>query len=655
MKIRSSILLVIFFMIPAVCKTQALNDSILMTVAGRKIEAGEFIRMFNKSNESDKLPDVDNYLQQYINFRLKVADAINKGIDTTKEFKNELNGYRNQLAQNYLTDTKTKEKLLQRTYERSLIDINAWHILINCPEGSKATDTLNAWNKAADVKQRILRGESFEQVARSTSDDPSVRLNGGNLGYFTVFQMITPFEDAAFNMKKGSISDPVRTPYGYHIIKVADRRPSKGKVLTAHIMKSAPPGISEEEAKKAEEAINEIYKELLGGASFSKLAQKYSDHKQSAANGGELDWFGTGEIITEFAEAAFALTDTGKYSKPIKSPYGWHIIKLLGKKAPASFQETRSYFESRINQSYLNSLSKKSLINTLKKEYKFRINTTVFNWFVTNTDSLIINGLSKYNRKTIPAGFIYSFADQRLSARNFAAYIESRKSRIITDEPEVFINRSIEDISNDQIIQYENSILEKKYPDFRYLVNEFYDGILLFNISEEKLWKKAQQDSAGLMRYYEDHKMEFLTKKGIETKIFSLRIPDGDKKLASAYRKYSRRKQTDNLMLEKFNKKNDSVLVINERIFFEGDDPVIDKIEWNIGKQNIKINNYPSIIIINKVIEPVPKPFSEIEGEMIAGYQDYLEREWIKQLRAKYTVKINDHIYELVKKSLIND
>ena len=192
MKIRSSILLVIFFMTPAVCMTQVLNDSILMTVAGRKIEAGEFIRMFNKSNESDKLPDVDNYLQQYINFRLKVADAINKGIDTTKEFKNELNGYRNQLAQNYLTDTKTKEKLLQNSYERSLIDINAWHILINCPEGSKATDTLNAWNKAADVKQRILRGESFEQVARSTSDDPSVRLNGGNLGYFTVFQMITP-------------------------------------------------------------------------------------------------------------------------------------------------------------------------------------------------------------------------------------------------------------------------------------------------------------------------------------------------------------------------------------------------------------------------------------------------------------------------------
>lgn len=655
MKIRSSILLAIFLTIPAVCMTQALNDSILMTVAGRKIESGEFIRMFNKSNESDKLPDADTYLQQYINFRLKVADAINKGIDTTREFINELNGYRSQLAQNYLTDTNTKERLLQKTYERSLIDINAWHILVNCPEGSKATDTLNAWNKAADVKQRILRGESFEQVARSTSDDPSVRLNGGNLGYFTVFQMITPFEDAAYNMKKGSVSDPVRTAYGYHIIKVADRRPSKGKVLAAHIMISAPPGISEEEEKEAEEAINAIYKELLGGASFSKLAEKYSDHKQSAANGGKLDWFGTGEIITEFAEAAFALTDTGKYSRPIKSSYGWHIIKLLGKKTPASFEETRSYLESRINQSYLNSLSKKSLINTLKKEYKFRINTTVFNWFVTNTDSLIINGLSRYNRKTIPSGLIYSFADQRLSARDFAEYIDSRKSRIVTNEPEIFINKSIEAISNDQIIKYENSILEKKYPDFRYLINEFHDGILLFNISEEKLWKRIQQDSAGLMLYYEDHKTEFLTKKGIETKIFTLQMPGGDKKLASAYRKYSRRKETDRLMLEKFNKENDSMLVINERVWFEGDDPLIDKIKWSTGKQNIKIDNYPSIIIINKVIEPVPKPFSEVKGEMMAGYQEYLEKEWIEQLRAKYSVKINDHIYDMVKKSLIND
>lgn len=274
---------------------------------------------------------------------------------------------------------------------------------------------------------------------------------------------------------------------------------------------------------------------------------------------------------------------------------------------------------------------------------------------MSNTDSLIINGLSRYNRKTIPSGNIYSFADQRLSSRDFAAYIDNRKSRIATNDPAIFINKSIEAISNDQIIQYENSILEKKYPDFRYLINEFHDGILLFNISEEKLWKRIQQDSAGLMKYYEAHKTEFLTKKGLETKTYTLRIPGGDKKLASAYRKFSRRKDTDRRMIEKFNKENDSVLVIHERLWFEGDNPLIDKINLNKGKLDTTIDNYPSIIIITKVVEPVPEPFIEVEGEMMAGYQDYLEKEWIEQLRAKYTVKISDHIFDMVKKSFGND
>jgi peptidyl-prolyl cis-trans isomerase SurA len=655
MKIRSFILSGLLLLIAAVCRTQGLNDSTLMTIAGRKIEAGEFIRMYNKSYEPEKPHDIDSYLQQYIIFRLKVADAISEGIDTAKGFINELNGYRNQLAQNYLTDTKTREKLIQKMFERSMLEINAWHILVSCPEGAKPKDTLYAWNKAADVKQRIMRGESFEQVARSTSDDPSVRQNGGNLGYFTVFQMITPFEDAAYGLKKGSVSDPVRTPYGYHIIKVVDRRPSKGKILVAHIMKAAPPGITEKEEKAAEESINIIYKELEKGASFSELAKKYSDHKQSADNGGKLDWFGAGEIITEFAEAAFAIPDTGKYTKPVRSSYGWHIIKLLDRKAPGSFEESRSYLESRINQSYLNSLSKKTFISSLKKEYKFLINPKVFNWFVNNTDTLIINGLSRYNKNSIPAGNLYTFADQRLSARDFAAYTEKRKSMIVTTDPAIFINRSIEAISNDQIIQYENSILEKKYPDFRYLINEFHDGILLFNISEEKIWSRAQNDSAGLIKYYEEHKKDFLTKRGIEAKLYTLRLPAGDKKLASAYRKYYRKKDGDRLMLEKFNGKNDSLLLINEKSWFEGDDPDIDKIKWIKGKQNIRIDNFPSIIIINKVNEPVPRPFSEVEGEMMNGYQSALEKEWIEQLREKYTVKINDHIYDLVKKNLMNE
>ena len=449
--------------------------------------------MYKKSLEPGKISDIDKYLQQYISFKLKVADAMKEGYDTTKNFKSEFKGYRDQLAQNYLTDTASKEKLLQKAYQRYLTEINAWHILIACGQGASTEDTLKAWMKASDIRERILSGESFEQVARGTSDDKSVMINGGNLGYFTVFQMIMPFEDAAYKLKKGGISGPVRTPYGYHIIKVADKRVSKGKIKVAHIMKAVPPGTEEAEAKKAEMAINRIYFELQSGSSFGELAKKYSDHKESAVNGGELTWFGTGEIITDFSEAAFALKDTGSFTKPIRTIYGWHIIKLLDKKAPGSFEDSRSFLESKINQSYLNSISKKSLIEKLKKEYKFRINQIAYNWFIDNTDTLIIQGLARYNKDGMPSGNLYTFADQRFTTKEFADYINKRGSMIVTDNPKYFIDRSIETRLSDQIINFENSVLEKKYPDFRYLMNEFHDGILLFQISGKKSLEQSKR------------------------------------------------------------------------------------------------------------------------------------------------------------------
>ena len=307
MKIRSTLFIVLMLLMPVICLAQDVNNKVLVTVDGNKIQAGEFIRMYKKSIEPGKTLDIDSYLQQFIVFKLKVADALNEGYDTTRSFRNELNGYRNQLAQNYLTDTQTKEKLLQKAYQRSLTEINAWHILVALPQEASPEDTLKAWQKAIDIRERIIKGEPFESVARGTSDDKSVKINGGNLGYFSVFQMIMPFEDAAYSLKKGAVSMPVRTPYGYHIIKVTDKRPSKGRIKVAHIMKAVPPGTDEKEAKQAEEEINNIYKMLQEGASFSELAKKYSDHKESAVKGGELDWFGTGEIISDFSEAAFPL------------------------------------------------------------------------------------------------------------------------------------------------------------------------------------------------------------------------------------------------------------------------------------------------------------------------------------------------------------
>lgn len=654
MKIRSSLLFITFalFLLTVICRAQEPDTRILLTIDGKKTEAGEFIRMYQKSAEPGKVSDPDEYLKQFIIFKLKVTDAIRLGLDTSRAFRTELNGYRNQLSQNYLTDSKIKEKLLHDAYQRSLTEINAWHILIALPPESAPADTLRAWEKAMDVRKRIMTGESFEQVARSTSDDKSVVSNGGNLGYFTVFQMIMPFEDAVYALKKGEISQPVRTPYGYHIIKVTDKRQSRGRLRVAHIMKAAPPGSDEAAIKKAGGEISGIYKKLQEGASFRDLAEKYSDHKVSAAKGGELEWFGTGEMISDFSEAAFSVRDTGKYTKPVHTVYGWHIIKLLERKPPKTFAESRAYLESKINQSYLYSLSRKSFVENLKKEYKFTIDPASYNWFVKNTDTLIIQGLKKYDRSSMPQGNLYTFANQKTTTREFANYIEKRGFMVVTRDSALFINQTIETKAADQLINYENSLLEKKNPEFRYLMNEFHDGILLFEISNKKVWNRVNADTEGLRKYYDEHKKNYLSKAGINAKIYTLKLSNGEKTLASAWKKYSGKSDRDNLLLRKLNKKNDSLLVITEKKYFKGDDSLIDGLKWSPGSQSFTMKGYPCVIDIMEVFEPVPRSFEDVKGEMITGYQDFLEDEWIRQLKEKYSVKIDNMVLGAVKKKL---
>jgi peptidyl-prolyl cis-trans isomerase SurA len=635
--------------------SQDISSRILLTVDGRKTEAGEFIRMYNKSKEPGKKPDVDEYLRQFIAFKLKVADAIRLGFDTTKAFRTELKGYRDQLSQNYLTDTQAKEKLLRSAYQRSLTDINAWHILVSLSPDASSADTLRAWQKASDIRERIMLGESFEVVARSTSDDKSVLVNGGNLGYFTVFQMIMPFEDAAYRLKKGEISQPVRTPYGYHIIKIADKRPSLGQVRVAHIMKAAAPGTSDTDAAKAEKEINAIYNQLKEGASFGALAKKYSDHRESAVRGGEMDWFGTGDIISSFSEASFSIKDTGSYTKPVRTPYGWHIIKLLERRPSRTYEETKSYLESRFNQSYLNSLAKRSFIDRLKNEYRFSLNKEFSDWFIANTDTLIIQGLKRYDRTMLPPGDLYSFVNQRFSNNEFASYIEKRGFMILTKDPAIFINQTIETRVSDHILNYENSVLEKKYPEFRYLMNEFNDGILLFEISGRRVWNRVNGDSAGLRKYYNDNKMKYLSAPGVEAKIYTLRVTDGEKKLESAFSKYASSPEIDNLLEKKFNRKGDTLLTITSGKWQKGDDSQIDGLKWEKGYSCVRRKGFPSIISITGVTEPQPLGLEEVRDEMVKGYEDFLEKEWIEQLNKNYNVKIDNAILGEIKKKLVND
>ncbi|HOK26052.1 MAG TPA: peptidylprolyl isomerase [Bacteroidales bacterium] len=650
MKYRLSIILMVIA--TGLLHAQGIQDSILLIAGGREVTAGEFMRMYRKIYNPSDTGDFNNYLEQFIVFKLKVADAISKGYDTTKAFRTELQGYRDQVAKNYLTDKNVKEEILKKSYEKTLKEINAWHILVSCPPNSSPEDTLAAFKKALEIRARIISGEPFEQVARSASDDPSAIYNGGNLGYITTFQMITPFEEAVYSMKKGELSNPVRTPYGYHIIKVADIRPSRGKIKVAHIMRSVPPNAPEQVAKAAEDTIKYVYKKLLEGASFSDLAMKYSDHKESAARGGELNWFGAGEIISEFAEAAFSLEKNGDFTPPVKTIYGWHIIKRLDKKDPPSYEEARSQLESKIDETWLNSLATRSMVNSLKQEYKFRLNTTALNWFLENTDTLIIRGLSKYDRGAIPSGTLYTFDGQKFSNVDFARYIESRASSNNTEEPANFVNKLAETCITDHILRYENSLLEKKYPEFRYLVNEFHDGILLFEISKEKIWDRAQNDTSGLKKYYEENKQRYPGKKSFTGMIYVCMEKAKAGKFYKAARKYVKKPDFEKKLQAMFNAGSDTIIKVYKGVFQEGDSLLPENLKWEEGLHETEIKGFPSVIVITKINPASPLPLNEVMGEISSEYQNFLESEWIKQLKEKYPVRINRTILEQVKNEL---
>ena len=329
---RSLILMVLTAMIASGLLAQ--ESPVLLTIADEQVTLAEFERIYRKNNNEASLnrQTPEEYLDLFINFKLKVKEAESLGMDTTTKFINELEGYRKQLAKPYLTDDETKEIMIQEAYQRSKLDINASHILIKLSEFATPEDTLAAYIKITEIRDRILSGEDFETVAKATSEDQSVNRNGGNLGYFTAFAMIYPFETIAYNTSVGEISMPFKTNYGYHILLIHDKRPARGQVKVAHIFVRNPEGMSEEQKKEAYEKTQMIYDSLQMGTDFAYMASTYSEDPSSARNGGETPWFGTGRMFPEFEDACFSIEEKGDINKPFKSMLGWHIIKLLDKK-----------------------------------------------------------------------------------------------------------------------------------------------------------------------------------------------------------------------------------------------------------------------------------------------------------------------------------
>jgi peptidyl-prolyl cis-trans isomerase SurA len=633
--------------------TYAQDKKPLMTIGNQSITKSEFERIYKKNNNLKEPSDkkaIDEYLQLFINFKLKVIEAESLGYDTLASFKKELKGYRDQLAKPYLTATKEEESLILEAYERMKTDVEASHILVKFDPNASPEDTLKAYNKAIDIRKRLLAGEAFDKVAKETSDDQSAKTNGGYLGYFSAFNMVYAFETAAYNTPVGQISMPARSRFGYHIIKVLNKRPDIGQIKVAHIMIFAR-NVSKEKNDSAKKAIYGIYEKLKKGEDFAQLAKTYSEDKGSAANGGDLPWFGSGRMVHEFETAAFALKNNGDFSEPIQTAYGWHIIKRIDTKGIPAYDQAKADIKQKITRDERSVKSKDLFLTKLKKEYNFKENKDVLKPFYTLIDSSVYKGKWKSDNAASLKGILFSFDGKNFASIAFASYLAKNQpfgkmsfKAIVDKEYDKFVETSLYD--------YENDMLEKKYPDFKNLMEEYHDGVLLFDISDKMIWSKALKDTTGLEDYYAKNKSKYMWDKRLGITMYSTTDAAVAKKALDLLKSPSSQGITDDKIRVELCKPDTSkkCVTIEHLKISKGDIPSIDSTGWGEGVCLVPVlNGKHRVAVKGKVTEAETKALSEAKGVVISDYQTFIEEEWIKTLRGKYKIKVNEKLLSTIK------
>lgn len=634
------------------------NERVLLNIGGDEITVDEFLSVYNKNRNVGEDIDpksMDEYLDLFINFKLKVKEAETRGMDTIPSFVNELSGYRRQLAKPYLVDTNVEDVLVEEAYERMQDEIKASHILIKVGPNASPTDTLRAYKRMQRVSKELGKGMAFEAAVKKYSDD---KYNDGNLGYFSAMYMVYPFETAAYNTKVGDLSEIIRTRFGYHLIKVTDKRKNRGERKVAHIMVKTPDGKDKSEASiaDAKKKVDELYERIQGGEDFAELAKQFSDDKTSAVKGGTLPFFGSNKMVPEFENTAFALKNTDDVAAPIKTEYGWHIIKLKEVKPVGSFEELKESLKSRIQKDSRSQRKSVVLINKLKKEYNLKEYPREKRDFYKVINNDYFDG--KFNVEK-DAGHLkavlFEFADRKVYQESFAYYLRnSYRKTTKTDSPIAVVDNLYKDFLNKSIIDYENEKLEEKYHEFNMLMTEYHDGILLYELTDELVWSKAVKDSLGLENFYEANKNNYMWPERADASIYTC----ANEKIAKKTRKYvARCGWTNDEITEKVNKKSQLNLDVESGVYLKGDNEWVDKAPWQIGDSDFFpiADDRVKFVYIHNIIQPEPKKLSEARGLITSDYQNYLESEWIKELRAKYKVDLNQALFRMAKQGRLAD
>jgi peptidyl-prolyl cis-trans isomerase SurA len=629
------------------------SKEVLFTINEKPYYTEEFSRIYKKNLDlvkDDTQKDLNQYLELFIGYKLKVNKAYKLGLQNNAQYQSELKSYRTQLAKNYFNDTKITQELIEEGYNRLQKEIKASHILILVDENATPEDTLKAYKKIEDIRKKALAGEDFEGLATQFSEDPSAKENKGDLGYFSAFRMVYPFENAAFTTPKGTVSKIIRTRFGYHVLKINDIRNNRGEITVAHIMilNEKP----EETEKNSKNTINDIYKKIQQGEQFDVLAKQFSEDKSSSSKGGVLNKFGSGQLSSqEFEDTAFSLAKTGDISKPFQSQFGWHIVKLIEKHPIKTLDEMKSELETKIGKDDRSKKITASLNEKLRKKYTFNRDKKQF----TALSKLITNDFyeSKWTLPTNAKDYtatLLTINDKKIDGKTFLEFVEKQQKSASKTKP---LSNLTEELYNkfldEQLTAYYDENLEKDIPEFANVMEEYRDGLLLFDLMEKEIWDRAKTDTVGLKKFYEAHKMEHMWKKRVEVTVASSTKLETIKKAQALLKKGVDPQE----IKDKLNLDNVVNVMTNSGVFEEGSDALPKTMKYNVGVSDVfKEGEYYFVTNVERILPESVKTLDECKGKMVNDYQQHLEQGWVDDLKKEFTVKTNPAVFENVKKQM---
>ena len=628
---------------------------VLFTIDQKPYYTDEFSRIYKKNldlvkDESQK--DLDQYLALFIGYKLKVNRAYKIGLQNSVQYQNELKSYRTQLSNNYINDTKITKELIEEGYNRLQKEIKVSHILITLDENATPSDTLIAYKKAQEVREKALKGQDFGELAAQYSQEPSAKETKGDLGYFSAFRMIYPFETAAYNTPKGQISKITRTRFGYHIIKVEDIRQNRGQITVAHIMILNPKS-EDADQDKSKNTIQDIYKKLQQGENFEELAKQFSEDKSSASKGGVLNKFGSGELSSEeFENMAFSLVDKNQISKPFQSQFGWHIIKLIEKHPIKTIEDMKSELESKIGKDDRSKKITASLTEKLKKKYPYKRDEkqfTALTKLVTNDfyeSKMVVSDDAKKDKTTL----LTINNDRKIPGSEFLGYVEKQQKAGSSIKPvSKLVDNLYDKFFNEQLNSYYNDNLEKEFPEFANVMEEYRDGLLLFDLMEKEIWERSKTDTTGLKNFYETQKNEHLWKNRLDVVVASSTKMEVIKKAQAMLKKNAE----PQVIKDKLNTDKVVEVMINNGVFEEGSDSFPKSTKLAVGVSDIvKEGEYYFVTKVNKILPKGIKTFEECKGKVINDYQQYLEQRWVDDLKQEFKVEVNQDAFQKIKKEL---